>query len=95
MPRPITHPGLSAKLEETRGGKRQSIRHVSQEIGVDYGHVNRVFHGQALPSRKILLDMCRALGCTQQEAIEIFKQTDYRPPALEELDDVERLLQTA
>jgi len=95
MPQPIRHAGLSAKLEEIRNEKKQSIRHVALEIGVDYGHVNRVFHGQSLSSRKILIDICRALGCSQQQAIEIFKQTDYRAPTQEELDEHPSLLQTA
>jgi hypothetical protein len=87
------HPELSAKLESVRANKaaelneRLSIRKVSQSSGVDYAHAYRIFHGQALPSRDILLKICRAMRCNQKEASEIFAQTDHRTPSLDELEE--------
>ncbi len=82
MPQPIRHPELSAKLEEVRGdrvqkNKKYSMRYIAQDTGVDYGHINRVFHGQALPSRKVLINICKALDCSYQEAQEVMNVAGY------------------
>lgn len=85
MAQPIKYPTLSESLMSARGKK--SMRRISQEASIDYGHVNRVFHGQSHPSREILLRICRVLNVTPEKIAEIFDAADYRAPAPDELDE--------
>jgi DNA-binding Xre family transcriptional regulator len=61
-----------------------SLYRLAKNAKMDYGQLHRMTRGT--PSRDNLLKICRALGCSQQEALEIFNETDYRMPTTEELE---------
>lgn len=93
MEQKIKYLALATSLQAARGrksvdnGKAYSLRRVSQDAGVDYGHIHRVFHGHSLPSREVLVKICDAMGCSAQERVEIFHSVGYLTP--EEMPDDE------
>jgi hypothetical protein len=91
MAQSVKHPELAAKLQSMRevkmspSGKKYSLRAISQAARVDYGHVHRVFHGQSLPSRDVLIKICDAIECSSEERKEIFHAIGSLSP--EELEE--------
>jgi transcriptional regulator with XRE-family HTH domain len=75
----------SNRKAEREGVKRYSLRKLAYDAGTVQPYLTRVIRGEATPSRKMLLRICRALGCTLEEAAKLFAETDYREPAPEEL----------
>jgi len=53
---------------------------------MDYSQFYRMMRGST-PARESLLRVCRAMGCNEKEASEIFKLTDYRHPTQAELEE--------
>jgi transcriptional regulator with XRE-family HTH domain len=64
-----------------------TLYRVAKNAKMDYSQFYRIMRGKSRPTRESLLRICRALGCDEQEAAEIFKLTDYRMPTQEELDE--------
>ncbi len=83
------------RKKQRNGLKRYSLHNLAHDASTVQPYLTRVTHGKSMPSREKLIGLCKALECSQQEAIEIFKQTDYRAPTQEELDEHPSLLQTA
>jgi transcriptional regulator with XRE-family HTH domain len=67
--------------------KAYTPHRLGKDANIDTAYAYRVLKGQSYPSRDILLRICKALDCTQQEAAEIFATTDYRAPSPEELEE--------
>jgi transcriptional regulator with XRE-family HTH domain len=76
----------SNKKAEREGIKRYSLRKLAKDAGTVQPYLTRVIRGEATPSRKMLLRICKALGCSQEEAADIFAETEYREPSSEELE---------
>jgi len=72
---------------DRQGLKRYSQHQLATDVGTAQPYLSRVMRGQAMPSRDMLLRLCRALECSTEEAAEIFSHTDYRAPTDEELED--------
>ena len=72
-----------------------SLREIARQMGINHSQVSRHINGITSFSREWLISLCKVLECTDQQAIEIFKQTDYRAPTQEELDEHPSLLATA
>lgn len=92
MAQKIKYPQLSDKLfaaleRKKREVNKYSIYRLAKDVNRDYGHINRVMHGQSAPSRDVLVTICSALGCSRQEEREIFHELDYLAPG--EKDDGE------
>jgi hypothetical protein len=77
---------LSAHRSKIEGSGKYSLYRLSRDINVDYGYIHRVFHGKSLPSRKILLMICKALGCSLEKMDEIFEFALYSSPTREEFE---------
>lgn len=60
---------------------------MGKEVHIDTAHAYRIMHGKLLPSRELLMRICKVLGCNHQEITEIFNATDYRMPTEEELEE--------
>jgi len=61
---------------------------LARQAEAGQAHIKRIIHGKTLPSRDLLIRICKILGCSYQETVEIFNQTDHRVPSDEELDEV-------
>ena len=61
-------------------GKKYSLYRLSRESGVDYGHVHRIVHGKSLPSKEVLVKICKGLECTEGEMVDIFHAAGYLAP---------------
>jgi transcriptional regulator with XRE-family HTH domain len=77
----------SRRKADRKGLKKYSLRQLAADAGTVQPYLTRVLQGKSRPSRDMLLRLCRALECTPQEAAEIFSETDYRAPSLEELEE--------
>lgn len=64
-----------------------TLYRLAKDAGVDYSQLHRIVRGKSMPSRVTLIKICRALGCTEQEAADLFSFTEYRTPAADELDE--------
>lgn len=82
------------KLSKKGELKPYSSYRLGKDAGIDPAYAYKVLHGRSLPSRDVLIRMCKALGCSQEEIAEIFRVSDYWPPDAEELDEA-RLAMTA
>ena len=76
----------SNKKAERDGIKRYSLRKLAYDAGTAQPYLTRIIHGDATPSRKMLLRICKALGCSLEEATRIFAESEYRAPSPEELE---------
>lgn len=65
---------------------------LAKEASINPAHAYRVLHGETLPSREMLMRICKVLGCDHREIAEIFNATDYRLPTDEELEEVAALV---
>jgi transcriptional regulator with XRE-family HTH domain len=93
MAQEIKYPRLSDKLyaaleRKKREAKKYSIYRLAKDVNRDYGHINRVMHGQSAPSREVLASICSALGCSKQEQREIFHELDYLAPGEKEDEEI-------
>lgn len=61
---------------------------LAKEANINPAHAYRVLRGETLPSREMLMRICKVLGCGHREITEIFNTTDYRMPTDEELEEV-------
>lgn len=82
---------LGKQIESVRERRPDySLYRLAKDAKMDYSYLYRLMHGNKYTaSKEKLLNICRALRCTPQEAAEIFAATDYRAPTPEELQDVE------
>ncbi len=60
---------------------------LAKSVRIDHAHAYRILHGETIPSRDILIRVCKELGCSEREIVEIFSQTDYRAPDQDELEE--------
>lgn len=67
-----------------------SLYRLAKDAKLDYSYLYRLMHGNKYtPSKEKLLDICRALRCSLQEASEIFNAAGYVAPAPEDLEEEE------
>lgn len=72
---------------KVESGVTYNFSELARQVGIGQGRIHTIVHGKTLPSRNLLIKICKVLGCSLQEANEIFNLTDYRPPAPDELED--------
>jgi DNA-binding XRE family transcriptional regulator/predicted GIY-YIG superfamily endonuclease len=64
-----------------------SLSKLARQVNAGQGHISRIVHGKTLPSRSLLIKICKALDCGMSEVEEIFNRTDYRQPTQEEIEE--------
>jgi transcriptional regulator with XRE-family HTH domain len=60
---------------------------LAKAVNINAAHAYRILHGENLPSRDLLLRICKVLDCNREEIAQIFNQTDYRMPTDEEIEE--------
>jgi Cro/C1-type HTH DNA-binding domain len=68
--------------------KRYAAYRLGKEVGINTAYAYRVLHAQSMPSREILIKICRVLECSPQEAQEIMHAAGYHLSP-DELDEEE------
>jgi transcriptional regulator with XRE-family HTH domain len=68
--------------------KHYSLHNLADAAGTVQPYLTRITHGKSMPSRNMLIKICKALGCSPQEAQEIMHAAGYHLSP-DELDEEE------
>ncbi|SRR6266699_5072587 len=91
MQQPNSGRNLGSQIEAARERKSKknggyTLYRLAKDAKMDYSQLHRVVHNKSMPSRDKLVKICAALGCSLEEAREIFEATEYRAPSSEDLE---------
>jgi predicted transcriptional regulator len=78
---------VGKQIEVVRKRRNIALTKLAPLAKLNYSQLYRIMHGFSKPSPESLLRICRALCCTQEEAAEIYAETPFRAPSLEELEE--------
>lgn len=78
---------IGLQIDAVRQRHGLTLYRVAKNADMDYAQLYRTMRGKGQPARETLLRICKALGCTIEEAAEIFSKTEYRAPDTNELDE--------
>jgi transcriptional regulator with XRE-family HTH domain len=91
MSQPTAYNTLGQKIDDIRLRRNNlSLYRIAKDAKVHYTYLYRIMRGITNPSREKLTDVCRAIGCSTEEKIEIFRAAGYylTPEEAEGLDHV-------
>jgi DNA-binding Xre family transcriptional regulator len=79
---------LGERIDAVRKQRNKYSQYrLAKDAQLDYSQLYRILRGKSNPSRQSLLRICRALGCSLQEATEIFDLSPLHAPSQDELED--------
>jgi transcriptional regulator with XRE-family HTH domain len=78
---------IGKQIDTIREEHGLSLYQVAKNAGMDYAQLYRTMRLKTQPARDSLLRICRAMGCSSQEVVDIFNETNYKTPTSDELEE--------